>query len=294
MAVNAGSEACENTPMANPDRFLLAGVMGWPVMHSRSPLLHNYWFKQHGLTGTYVPLAIAPATLAAALRALHPLGFAGCNLTLPHKQAAMTVVDEVDALAKNIGAISCVIARPDGSLAGTNNDCYGFIENLRQSQPGWRADAGPVVVIGAGGGARAVCYGLAQEGAREIRVVNRSLARAQEIANNFGGPLKALPWEQRHDALDGAAMVVNTTSCGMVGQPALDLKLDKLSKNALAADIIYIPLETSLLAAARARGNPTVNGLGMLLHQGRPAWKAWFGIEPQVTAGLRALLEETI
>jgi len=294
MAVNAGSEACENTPMANPDRFLLAGVMGWPVMHSRSPLLHNYWFKQHGLTGTYVPLAIAPATLAAALRALHPLGFAGCNLTLPHKQAAMTVVDEVDALAKNIGAISCVIARPDGSLAGTNNDCYGFIENLRQSQPGWRADAGPIVVIGAGGGARAVCYGLAQEGAREIRVVNRSLARAQEIANNFGGPLKALPWEQRHDALDGAAMVVNTTSCGMVGQPALDLKLDKLSKNALAADIIYIPLETPLLAAARARGNPTVNGLGMLLHQGRPAWKAWFGIEPQVTAELRALLEETI
>ena len=294
MAVNAGSEACENTPMANPDRFLLAGVMGWPVMHSRSPLLHNYWFKQHGLTGTYVPLAIAPATLAAALRALHPLGFAGCNLTLPHKQAAMTVVDEVDALAKNIGAISCVIARPDGSLAGTNNDCYGFIENLRQSQPGWRADAGPVVVIGAGGGARAVCYGLAQEGAREIRVVNRSLARAQEIANNFGGPLKALPWEQRHDALDGAAMVVNTTSCGMVGQPALDLKLDKLPKSALAADIIYIPLETPLLAAARARGNPTVNGLGMLLHQGRPAWKAWFGIEPQVTAELRALLEKTI
>ena len=280
--------------MANPDRFLLAGVMGWPVMHSRSPLLHNYWFKQHGLTGTYVPLAIAPATLAVALRALHPLGFAGCNLTLPHKQAAMTVVDEVDALAKTIGAISCVIARPDGSLAGTNNDCYGFIENLRQSQPGWHADAGPVVVIGAGGGARAVCYGLAQEGAREIRVVNRSLARAQEIANNFGGPLKALPWEQRHDALDGAAMVVNTTSCGMVGQPALDLKLDKLSKNALAADIIYIPLETPLLAAARARGNPTVNGLGMLLHQGRPAWKAWFGIEPQVTAELRALLEKTI
>jgi shikimate dehydrogenase len=280
--------------MANPDRFLLAGVMGWPVMHSRSPLLHNYWFKQHGLTGTYVPLAIAPATLAAALRALHPLGFAGCNLTLPHKQAAMTVVDEVDALAKTIGAISCVIARPDGSLAGTNNDCYGFIQNLRQSQPGWRADAGPVVVIGAGGGARAVCYGLAQEGAREIRVVNRSLARAQEIANDFGGPLKALPWEQRHDALDGAAMVVNTTSCGMVGQPALDLKLDKLPKNALAADIIYIPLETPLLAAARARGNPTVNGLGMLLHQGRPAWKAWFGIEPQVTAELRALLEKTI
>src|SRR6185369_2451711 len=188
MPVNAVSEACENTPMANPDRFLLAGVMGWPVMHSRSPLLHNYWFKQHDLAGTYVPLAIAPAMLAAALRALHPLGFAGCNLTLPHKQAAMAVVDEADALAKSIGAISCVIARPDGSLTGTNNDCYGFIQNLRHSHPGWRADAGPAVVIGAGGGARAVCYGLAQDGAREIRVINRSLARAQEIANDFGGP----------------------------------------------------------------------------------------------------------
>ena len=294
MPVNAGSGACENTPMANPDRFLLAGVMGWPVMHSRSPLLHNYWFKQHGLAGTYVPLAISPATLAAALRALHPLNFAGCNLTLPHKQAAMTLVDEVDALAKNIGAISCVIARPDGSLAGTNNDCYGFIQNLRRTHSGWRADAGPVVVIGAGGGARAVCYGLAQEGAREIRLVNRSLASAQKIADDFGGPLTALSWEQRHDALDGAAMVVNTTSCGMVGQPALDLKLDTLPKNALVADIIYIPLETPLLAAARARGNPTVNGLGMLLHQGRPAWKAWFGIEPEVTTELRNMIEKTI
>jgi shikimate dehydrogenase len=280
--------------MANPDRFLLAGVMGWPVMHSRSPLLHNYWFKQHGLTGTYVPLAIEPPMLARALRALHPLGFAGCNLTIPHKQAAMTIVDNVDALAKKIGAISCVVVKPDGTLAGTNNDCYGFIQNIKQEQPGWRAASGPAVVIGAGGGARAVCYALAQEGAREIRLVNRSVAHAQKIAEDFGSPLAAVPWEQRHDALDGAAMVVNTTSCGMVGQPALDLNLDKLPKTALAADIVYIPLETPFLAAARARGNPTVNGLGMLLHQGRPAWKAWFGIEPQVTLKLRALLENSI
>ncbi len=280
--------------MAHPDRFLLAGVMGWPVMHSRSPLLHNYWFRQHARAGTYVPLAIRPADLAAALRALHPLGFAGCNLTLPHKQAAIDIVDEVDALAKSIGAISCVIVRPDGSLAGTNNDCYGFIHNLKQEQPGWRADAGPSVVIGAGGGARAVCYGLAQEGAREIRLLNRTLARAQAVAAEFGGPLKALPWEQRHDALEDAALVVNTTSCGMVGQPALDITLDRLPQSALAADIIYIPLETPLLAAARLRGNATVNGLGMLLHQGRPAWQAWFGIEPAVTAELRAMVEKTI
>ena len=280
--------------MAHPDRFLLAGVMGWPVMHSRSPMMHNYWFKKHGLAGSYVPLAILPEHLAAALRGLHPLGFAGVNVTIPHKQEAMKIVHEVDALAKSIGAISCVIVRSDGSLAGTNNDCYGFIHAVRQEQPGWRADAGPVVVIGAGGGSRAVCYGLAQEGAREIRVVNRTLARAQGIAEEFGGPIRALPWEQRHDALEGTAMVVNTTSCGMVGQPALDIKLDKLPKSALAADIIYIPLQTPFLAAARKRGNRTINGLGMLLNQGRPAWKAWFGIEPEVTAELRTIVEKTI
>jgi len=277
-----------------PSRFLLAGVMGWPVMHSRSPLMHNYWFLQHQLAGTYVPLAIPPAGLAAALRALHPLGFAGCNLTIPHKQRAMTIVDEVDAVAKRIGAISCVVVRPDGSLAGTNNDWFGFIQNLKQEQPGWRADAGPVVVLGAGGGSRAVCYGLMQEGAREIRLVNRTFARAKGLADEFGGPIKALPWEQRHDVLEGAAMVVNATSQGMVGQPALDLRLDKLSKTAFAADIIYIPLETPFLAATRQRGNRTANGLGMLLHQGRPAWKMWFGIEPVVTAELRALVEKSL
>jgi shikimate dehydrogenase len=280
--------------MSSPSRFLLAGVMGWPVMHSRSPLMHNYWFRQHELAGTYVPLAIQPEGLAAALRALNPLGFAGVNLTIPHKQQALAVVDEVDTVAKRIGAISCVVVRPDGSLAGTNNDWFGFIHNLKQEQPGWRADAGPVVVLGAGGGSRAVCYGLMQEGAREIRLVNRTFGRAKGLANEFGGPLKALLWEQRHDALEGAALVVNATSQGMVGQPALDLRLDKLSKTALAADIIYIPLETPFLAAARQRGNRTANGLGMLLHQGRPAWKMWFGIEPIVTAELRALVKKSL
>jgi shikimate dehydrogenase len=280
--------------VSHSDRFLLAGVMGWPVMHSRSPLLHNYWFKQHNLAGTYVPLAIRPEGLAAALRALHPLGFAGCNLTIPHKEQAMKIVDEVDAVARSIGAISCVIVRPDGSLSGTNNDCYGFIHNIKQEQPAWRADTGPSVVIGAGGGARAVCYGLAQEGSKEIRLVNRTIDRAKKIVEDFGGPIKALPWEQRHEALDGAAMVVNTTSQGMLGQTPLDLKLDKLPRHALAADIIYIPLETPFLAEARKRGNPIINGLGMLLHQARPAWKAWFGIEPEVTPELREIIEKTI
>lgn len=280
--------------MSHPDRFILAGVMGWPVMHSRSPLMHNYWIRQQGLNGTYVPLAIEPARLAAALRALHPLGFAGCNVTIPHKQEAMAIVDEVDDVARKIGAISCVVARADGSLFGTNNDWRGFIGNVKEQQPGWRGDGGPIAVIGGGGGARAICYGLLQEGAREVRLVNRTAGRAEAIAAELGGPITVLPWADRHDALEGVAMAVNTTSQGMVGMAPLDLRLDRLPAEALVADIIYTPLETPLLAAARQHGNATVNGLGMLLHQGPPAWKLWFGIEPEVTAELRGIMERSI
>ncbi len=280
--------------MAHPDRMLLAGVMGWPVMHSRSPKLHNHWFAEHKLAGTYLPLAIPPEGLAAALRALPALGFSGCNLTIPHKEAALTIVDEVDATARRMGAISCVAVRPDGSLRGSNNDGYGFIQSIVEAEPDWRADQGPIVVVGAGGGSRAVAWSLAERGAREIRLVNRSFGRAQALADEFGGPIKALPWEDREAALADAAMVVNTTSQGMVGQPPLDLRLDKLPRAALVADIVYIPRETPLLQAARERGNPTVNGLGILLHQARPAWKTWFGIEPEVTPELRALIEATI
>ena len=280
--------------MTHPTQFLLAGVMGWPVMHSRSPLLHNYWFEKYQLTGRYVPLAIEPKGLATALRALHPLGFAGCNLTIPHKQAAIELVDEVDEVAAKIGAISCVVVRPDGSLAGSNNDCYGFIHNIRQEQPAWRADAGPVAVIGAGGGSRAVCYALTQAGVREIRLINRTFARARAMADKFGAPVTAFSWDERAEALAGTTMVVNTTNQGMAGQPALDLRLDRLPLSAVAADLIYIPRETPFLAAARERGNRTVNGLGMLLHQARPAWQAWFGIEPAVTPELRALLENSL
>jgi len=274
--------------------FLLAAVMGWPIAQSRSPVLHNFWLQQHGLRGAYLPLAIEPGRLEAALRALHPLGFAGCNLTIPHKQAAMRIVDEVDETAKAIGAISCVVVRKDGPLSGTNNDWYGFTHNILEFVPDWRADAGPAVVIGAGGGARAVIYGLIQRGAREIRVCNRTLARAETLASDFSNTVRAVDWDARHDALDGAAILVNTTSLGMTAQPPLDLSLERLPRSALVNDIVYIPRETPLLAAARARGNPTVTGLGMLLHQGVPAWKAWFGIEPKVTPELRAAIEATI
>ncbi len=280
--------------MSHPDRFLLAGVMGWPVMHSRSPKLHNYWFERYGLAGTYVPLAIQPEGLEKALRALPALGFAGCNLTIPHKEQALRIVDHADERARRIGAISCVTVNADGSLTGTNNDWYGFVENLREAFPGWRADAGPAVVIGAGGASRAVVDALIHEGAKEIRLINRTRARAESLAAALGGPVTVLGWDERHRALEGAALLVNTTSQGMVGNLPLDLSLDALPRTAQVCDIIYIPGETPLLKAARERGNPTVNGLGMLLHQGRPAWRSWFHTEVEVTAELRALIEATI
>ncbi len=280
--------------MSHPDRFLLAGVMGWPVMHSRSPRLHNYWFERYGLAGTYVPLAIKPEGLEKALRALPALGFAGCNLTIPHKEQALRIVDHADDRAKRIGAISCVTVNPDGSLTGTNNDWYGFVENLREAFPGWRGDAGPAVVIGAGGASRAVVDALIHEGATEIRLINRTRARAQSLADALGGPVTVLDWDQRHSALEGAALLVNATSQGMVGNPPLDLSLNALPRTAAVCDIVYIPGETPLLKAARERGNRTVNGLGMLLHQGRPAWRSWFDREVEVTRELRALIEATI
>jgi shikimate dehydrogenase len=279
--------------MTHPDRFLLAGLMGFPVMHSRSPKLHNYWLAQHGLTGAYLPLAIRTEGLRAALRALPALGFSGCNLTIPHKEAALAIVDRVDPVARRIGAMNCVVVAPDGSLEGQNHDAFGFVESIREAQPNWRADAGPIVIIGAGGGARAVLVSLIDQGAREIRLVNRTPARAAALQRDLGGPITALPWEQREATLGGAAMLINTTNQGMVGAPPLDLELDALPPTALVSDIVYIPRETPLLAAARKRGNPTVNGLGMLLHQARPAFRAWFGIMPEVTPELRAMIEAT-
>lgn len=280
----------------------MAAVMGWPVMHSRSPKLHNYWFRKYALSGAYLPLEIRPEGLEAALRALHPLGFAGCNLTIPHKQEALKYVDEIDPVARKIGAISCVVVRDDGTLTGSNNDWFGFMENIYEGAPDWKPGAGPVAVLGAGGGARAVVWGLMNAGVRQIRLVNRTRERAEGIRTDFadaipeGGqnPIEVIGWDERTDAVEGCAMVVNATSQGMQGMPPLDIALDRLTPATIAADIIYIPKETPFLADARARGCHTVNGLGMLLHQGRPAWKAWFNRDVEVTRELRAEIEATI
>ena len=280
--------------MAEGSKYGLAGVMGWPVGHSRSPMLHGYWLQKYGLPGAYVLLPVQPDRLPAALRGLSALGFAGCNVTIPHKVAAMGLVDRVDPVARRIGAINTIVVEADGTLSGYNNDGFGYVQSLRDAQADWRADAGPVLVLGAGGAARAIVASLIDAGARDVRICNRTPARAEAIAKAIGGPITVLPWEQRHQAIGDVALLVNTTSQGMSGQPPLDLDLAALAPETLVSDAIYIPLETPLLAAARARGNRTVNGLGMLLNQARPAFKAWFGVMPEITPELRRMLEATI
>jgi len=272
--------------MAHEQPYRLAGVMGWPVAHSRSPILHNYWIEEHGLRGSYVLLPVQPEKIEQALRALPVLGFAGCNLTIPHKVAAIAIVDHLEPLARRIGAANTIVVGADGSLTGRNTDAFGFIQSLHDAQPNWRADAGPACVIGAGGAARAVIAGLLDAGAKEIRLSNRSDAKAVDTAQEFGPLVHAVPWSERHASLEGVALLVNTTNQGMHGQPALDLRLDALPNTAMVSDIVYVPLVTPLLQEAQVRGNIAVNGLGMLLNQARPAFEAWFGQLPAISPAL--------
>jgi shikimate dehydrogenase len=269
----------------------LAGIMGWPVAHSRSPLLHGFWLNETGVNGAYVPLPVRPEHIAGALRALPILGFRGCNLTIPHKQAALLVVDRVEPLARRIGAVNTVIVASDGKLEARNTDVFGFRENLRDVVPDWRPTAGPAVILGAGGSARAVIAALADAGVAEIRIVNRTLSRAEAVAGDLATPTTRITvhsWSEASAIQHDAGLLVNTTSLGMNGEPPLVLDLLRLPTSAPVVDIVYVPLETELLAAARRRGHPVVDGLGMLLHQGRPGFEAWFGAPVKVTRELRA------
>jgi shikimate dehydrogenase len=274
-------------------KFVMAGVMGWPVSHSRSPVLHNHWIREHGLQGAYGLFPVQPGRLEEAVRGLRALGLAGCNVTQPHKIEAMALMDRVDPLARRIGAINCIVVDADGTLNGFNNDGFGYIHSLRDAEPGWRASAQPITVLGTGGAARAVVASLIDEGATHIRLLNRTREKADALAREMGSAVVVHDWAERHEALADAALLVNTTNQGMHGQPELDLRLDRLPVSALVSDVIYIPLETPLLAAARVRGNPTVNGLGMLLNQARPAFKAWFGVMPEITPALRQAILAT-
>lgn len=276
--------------MIGSGKTRLAGVMGWPVAHSRSPRVHGFWLERHAIDGAYLPLAVQPEKLQAALDGLAALGFSGCNLTIPHKVAALELIGEVSPLAARIGAVNTVIVKKDGTLYGDNSDAFGFLENLREGAPQLDLAAGPAILLGAGGAARAACAGLLQSGASEIRLLNRNMARAEALAVILGPAIKPLPWTERHAALQDAALLVNTTSLGMTGQPELELDLSLLSEHAVVNDLVYSPLTTALLAAARQRGNIVVDGLGMLLHQARSGFAAWFGVEPEVTAELRAFV----
>lgn len=262
--------------------------MGWPIAHSRSPQLHGHWLERYGIDGAYVPLAVPPDGLEAALRALPQLGFRGCNVTIPHKVAAAALLDTLEPVAARIGAVNTIAISSDGRLTGTNTDGFGFLENLKQGAPGWRAEAGPVLVIGAGGAARAVVTALLGAGVPEIRLANRTAEKAQEMAVSLEkSRIMPVPWNDRTDAMAGATLVVNTTSLGMTGQPALDLSLAELPPGAVVTDLVYTPLTTPLLSAASVLGNVVVDGLGMLLHQARPGFAAWFGVEPTVDEALR-------
>ena len=274
--------------------FRMAGVIGWPVAQSRSPVLHGHWLRQYGVAGTYLPLPVQPERLPDAIRGLRALGFSGCNVTIPHKLAVLKLVDQVDPVAARIGAVNTVVVQDDGTLSGFNTDAYGFLASLRDVQPDFKAAAGPVVILGSGGAARAVVVALLDDGASDIRLTNRTMERAQDLSRIEPSRIRVIAWDQRNNALDGAALLVNTTSQGMIGYPPLEISLDGLPKTAMVADIVYNPLETQLLAAARKRGNVAVDGLGMLLHQAVPAFEAFYGVRPHVSNELRRAVEATL
>lgn len=285
--------------LAHTGRTRVAGILGWPVAYSQSPRLHAYWLDKHGVDGAYLPLPVAPGNLAEAVRGLVALGFRGGNVTKPHKQEVMPLLDEITPTAMAIGAVNTLIVGDDGRITGTNSDAPGFLANLRATAPRWRTDR-PAAVLGAGGGARAVCAALLEGGVPEVRLFNRTVETAQALADHFrahhAAPIRALPFTQeawRAEAAE-AGVAVNTTSLGMIGQPPLVLNLDALPGDAVVADIVYSPLETPFLAAAAARGLACVDGLGMLLHQGGIGFEAWFGVRPEVDDALRAYVLEAI
>lgn len=269
-------------------RIPLAGVIGSPIAHSKSPQLHQHWLRTYGLPGYYIPIDVSPDKLRDVLRMLPDMGFVGVNITIPHKEAVLDIADIVTDRATLIGAANTLIFRKDGRIHADNTDGYGFLENLRSYAPHWDPKAGPAAVLGAGGAARAVVASLLDAGVPEILLTNRTRIRAESIAEDFGNRIVLVDWVQAGNILEDANLVVNTTSLGMVGKPELRVPLDGLKKGSLVTDLVYAPLRTPLLAAAEAAGCHTVDGLGMLLHQAVPAFERWFGQRPSVDNATRA------
>jgi len=265
-----------------------ACVIGWPVEHSRSPLIHRYWLKQYGIDGAYEKEAVRPEDFAAFVGALAEHRYVGANVTLPHKEAALRLARSADEAAIAIGAANTLWLDAEGTLHASNTDAYGFMTNLDAEAPQWNEGLGAAMVLGAGGAARAILYGLIKVTDAKLLLANRTRARAEALAHVFGPRVEVIDWEKRNDALATCGLLVNTTSLGMTGQAPLDIDLAALPQDAVVADIVYTPLLTPLLVAAAKRGNPTVDGLGMLLHQAVPGFERWFGVRPEVTPALRA------
>lgn len=273
--------------MTDHPRLPLAGVIGSPIAHSRSPALHGYWLRRYGIKGHYIPMDIAQADLAEALRLLPRLGFVGLNVTIPHKETILGLADIVTDRAALIGAANTLIFRKDGRIHADNTDGAGFIANLRQNAPQWNPAAGPAVVFGAGGAARAVVAALIEVGVPEIRLANRTRPRAEVFRSDFGAKVMVHDWIQAGNMLEGATTVVNTTSLGMTGKPEFRVPLDAMEPGALATDLVYTPLRTQFLIEAEAAGATIVDGLGMLLHQAAPGFERWFGHRPEVDEATR-------
>lgn len=265
---------------------LLAGVVGWPIGHSRSPRLHGHWLHRYGIDGHYIPVALQPGRVEAGFRALMELGFRGVNVTLPHKEEALALAAIVTPRAQAIGAANTLVFR-DGAIEADNTDAYGFLENLRDAVPDWSAEAGPALVLGAGGASRAILYALLEGGAPDIWVANRTFSRAERLAEHFGTRVKPLPLEDLSEVASSAATVVNTTAAGLHGE-TVPLDLGLLRADVVVSDIVYGAEPTAFVAAAQARGLRAVDGLGMLLHQAVPGFEAWFGRRPVVDDALRA------
>jgi shikimate dehydrogenase len=270
-----------------------ACVIGWPIAHSRSPMIHNYWLRQYGIEGAYTKEPVKPEDVERFLRSLETNGLRGCNVTVPHKETAFAVAEIRDPSALAVNAANTVWLE-QGRIACANTDTYGFMANLEASAPNWRQRTGPIIVLGAGGSARAVVYGFLESGMGDIRVFNRSPERAGQLARHFGAHVSAHPWDARNEHLSEAAVIVNTTTLGMNGTEGPDIDFSRAPKGAVAADLVYVPLETGFLRFARANGLTGVDGLGMLLHQAVPGFEKWFGVRPTVSPELYKIVADDI
>ncbi|SDR26484.1 shikimate dehydrogenase [Pseudovibrio sp. Tun.PSC04-5.I4] len=267
-----------------------AAVTGHPIGHSKSPLIHGYWLKQHGIEGSYIAQDVPPETAETFYGSLAKHGLVGCNVTIPNKEHAYKAAEKLDDAAKTIGAVNTLWLDEDGVLNGSNTDGLGFLGNLDQILPDWDNNGNKAIVLGAGGASRAIIWALLSRGFTEVYIANRTLEKAQKLADHFGPNTIAVSWDTLGETLGEADLLVNTTSLGMAGQPELTIDLNNLSKSAVVTDIVYSPLQTNLLREAKAQGNPSVDGLGMLLHQAVPGFEKWFGVRPHVTAELREMI----